>query len=304
MSKQTLTEISFNDDINHALQTIHNTFNGDVEAIENVVLKEEQADCPVIHRFGPGTYIREVHLPAGIYAIGHHQNFEHMNIMLTGKVTVIDDQGNTNTITAPTMFVGKPGRKVGYIHENVVWLNIYATTETDIEKLEETFLTKSNVWNEDFSHRLKLLEHTKTNEEYLEILKELGVTEEDVRQRSEVVEDMIDLPFGSYKIKVGYSTIEGKGLKATADIVAGEYIAPARIGLKRTIAGRYTNHSSKPNAEFKETPSGDVFLVALKNIQGCKGGQDGEEITIDYRQAFKLARKLDELVLQTHLEGE
>lgn len=304
MSEQTLTEISFKENVTEALQTIHDTFKGDVEAIESVVLKEEQADCPVIHRFGPGTYIREVHLPAGIYAIGHHQNFEHMNIMLTGKVTVIDDHGNTNTLTAPAMFVGKPGRKVGYIHEDVVWLNIYATTETDVEKLEAMYLTKSNVWNEDFTERLQLLEYSKTNDDYQNVLKELGVTEEEVRQRSEVIEDMVELPFGSYKIKIGNSNIEGKGLKATANIVAGEYIAPARIGLKRTIAGRYTNHSASPNAEFKETPSGDVFLVALKDIQGCKGGQDGEEITIDYRQAYRLARKLDELVLHTHLEGE
>jgi hypothetical protein len=37
-------------------------------------------------------------------------------------------------------FVGKPGRKVAYIIETVVFQNIYATDETDIEKLENMFV--------------------------------------------------------------------------------------------------------------------------------------------------------------------
>ena len=40
-----------------------------VDALENAMLKEQQVDCPVIHRFGPGTYIREVHIPAGALAV-------------------------------------------------------------------------------------------------------------------------------------------------------------------------------------------------------------------------------------------
>ena len=32
--------------------------------------------------------------------------------------------------------------------------------------------------------------------------------------------------------------------------------------------------------------SGDIYLVALRDIAGCKGGNLGEEITVDYRQAL------------------
>jgi hypothetical protein len=37
-------------------------------------------------------------------------------------------------------FIGKPGRKVAYILETVVFQNVYATEETDIEKLENMFI--------------------------------------------------------------------------------------------------------------------------------------------------------------------
>lgn len=83
------------------------------------------------------------------------------------------------------------------------------------------------------------------------------------------------------------SPIEGWGLFATADIPAGEIIAPARIGNCRTPAGRYTNHSGLPNAVMTDSDNG-LDLVALRYIYGNKGGQLGEEILINYRHALEL----------------
>ena len=119
-----------------ALTDLSQALGGDVTRMEEFMLAQEQVPCPVIHRFGPGVYMREVKIPAGTMAVGHHQNFEHMNIVLAGRVTILQDDGSTTEVVAPTMYVGKPGRKVGYIHEDLVWLNIYATTETDIDRLE------------------------------------------------------------------------------------------------------------------------------------------------------------------------
>ena len=36
-------------------------------------------------------------------------------------------------------------------------------------------------------------------------------------------------------------------------------------------------------------PNGDINLVAITDIEGCKGGSMGTEITIDYRQALGLS---------------
>src|SRR5213079_638452 len=117
-----------------------------VDLIEREFLKLPQVDCPVVHRFGPGIYIREVTVPAGSYAIGHAQRFEHMNVFLKGRVTVMNDDGTSTDLVAPMTFIGKPGRKIGYVHEDMVWQNIYATAETDIATLEATYLDKSEGW--------------------------------------------------------------------------------------------------------------------------------------------------------------
>jgi len=117
-----------------------------IEALEADMLKMDQVDCPVIHRFSPGLYIREVSIPAGTLAIGHFQKTEHLNIFLQGRVLIMGDNGKARELAAPMIFAGKPGRKFGYIKEDVVWLNVYPTDETDIDTLEEMYLDKSVAW--------------------------------------------------------------------------------------------------------------------------------------------------------------
>jgi hypothetical protein len=279
-------------------QLISNSKNA--EAIESEFLKLPQEPCPVTHRFGPGIYMREVFLPAGSIVIGHHHNFEHMNIFLKGKITFFKDDGAAVEMTAPMTLMGKPGRKIAYIHEDSIWVNVFSTTETNVEKLEAHFLTKSEVFRNDLLERQKigLLTTAVDKKDFSLAMKEYGWTEEKVRQISEDTSDMIDLPYGNYKIKTGPSKIEGTGLFATADIEASEIIAPARIMGKRTIAGRYTNHSLFPNARMVRGKDSDIDLVATKKISGCHGGQDGEEITINYRESLQLTLEVMEAKCQ------
>jgi hypothetical protein len=261
-----------------------------VESAEQNLLDLPQVDCPVVHRHGPGLYFREVQMPAGTFAIGHHQNYAQWNLFLQGRVTVIQDDGSLVELVAPMSFLGAPGRKVGYVHEDVVWVNVYASDETDVEKLEAQFLTKSDTWqlSAAANHAFARMHRQADRDDFAAAIAELGYSMETVRSQSEFAGDQIPMPSGHYKVKVGPSSIEGRGMFATADIAEGETIAPARIGGKRTPAGRYTNHARQPNACMRiSNADGDVELVALRRLRGCAGGRDGDEITVDYRQANK-----------------
>lgn len=263
----------------------------DLVKAECSMLQLPQAECSVIHHFGPGLYVREVHMPAGILAVGHTQRFEHLNVFLKGRVRMLNDDGTTTDLVAPMMFVGKPGKKAGYVLEDVVWQNIYATDETDIQKLERMFLVKSDEFSAHQSAHIAEREaaYEADRADYLAMLHDTGFDHATAREQSENESDQRPFPFGAWRVKTGASAIEGTGLFATAPIFAGELIAPARIDGKRTPAGRYTNHSKSPNAEMVILPNGDIDLMALQPIAGCHGGQDGEEITIDYRQALALS---------------
>lgn len=265
-----------------------------VDRIETAMLALPQADCPVLHHFGPGIYVREVHLPAGVTAIGHAQRFPHLNVMLKGRVRMYREDGSTMELAAPALFVGPPGRKIGYVLEDVVWLNVYATNETDIETLERTYLDKSPAWQDDRGRRgaQERGAHEADRADFLAMAAEAGVTPEDIRAQSERADDLADMPQGSWSVMVADSPIEGRGLFATAPIAAGMLICPGRVSGKRTPAGRYTNHAATPNARAVLRPNGDVDLVAVRDLAGCRGGQPGDEITLDYRQVLRLRPSL------------
>lgn len=255
-----------------------------IEDAVEVVLGCEQAECPVTHTFGPGTYTRELRMKAGTFIIGHCHTHEHLNIFVQGKIAMMSDDGSVQEMSAPMTFIGKPGHKVCLVLEDTIWINVHATDKTDVSEIEKDIYTKSDRVNQLLIDAGSTM-LSYSNEHYKKTITDMGFTEEQVREISET-DNLRELPFGTYKIEVSESNIQGKGLFATSSILQGEEIAPARIGDKRTIAGRYTNHSEFPNAEMV-SKGPDVYLIAKTDIQGCKGGLDGDEITVDYGQSYK-----------------
>lgn len=267
--------------------------NEGIEQLEAAMLNQQQVDCPVVHRFGPGIYIREVVLPSGIYALGHFQKKDHFNQMLIGKVAVIEE-GDVKLLEAPLTFVGKPGRKVGYVLETVVWQNIYPnpTDERDIEKLEAEFLDKSETFeafSEEYS-KLRQKMRIDDREDFLAMACEYGLNPDQIREQAEFEGDQTPMPdeWVSFTA-VRDSDIEGKGLFLNWPVTENEIIAPARLGGLRTPAGRYVNHSKTPNCVFAKDSADNIYLIAKRKISGCKGGEHGEELTVDYRQALALS---------------
>jgi len=118
----------------------------------------------------------------------------------------------------------------------------------------------------------------------------VGISAETARAQSENETDQCDMPpeYAS-RFTVRASPIEGRGAFLSEPAHAGEYIAPARLGGKRTPAGRFVNHAALPNARFMLDDRGDVHLYAIRDIAGCMGGTAGDEVTVDYREALKLS---------------
>lgn len=254
------------------------------------MLGVEQADCPVMHYFAPGLYIREVRFPAGTVVVGHIQRFAQMNVFIQGSVQMVSPSGESKVLSAPMTFIGEPGRKAGYILEDVIWQNIYPNPddERDIEKLEAKWLEQTPYFEEHIA--LKML--PPPDNDYDQMLLDLGVTAEQVKLESLYEHDHTPFPppWGS-RIAVRQSPIHGRGLFAETNFAAGELICPARINGLRTPAGRFTNHSGNPNTVAVRINGDDLGWVAVRDIHGRRGGQNGEEVTVDYRQVVAAARK-------------
>lgn len=273
-----------------AVAAMRGLMSNGVQQAERIMLTHDQVGCPVTHYFGPGIYIRELRLRAGVIAIGHRQKYQHMNVLLQGRVLMLQNDGSVVELSAPMTFVGEPGRKMGYVLEDVVWQNMYATDVRDIPTLEQLFLDKSMEWEEAELLRARAAHamRQRDRDDFHAMLEEYGFDAELVRQQSENPADQIPMPLGAWKVKTGQSAIQGVGIFLTADAGPYEVLGPARLCGKRTPLGRYTNHSVNPNAHMVARPNGNIDLVTLREIKGCRGGEDGEEVTIDYRQALSL----------------
>lgn len=108
--------------------------------------EQEQADCPVIHRFEKGFYIRELHVKAGVCLVGRFHLQANINILVKGKVQLIDPDGVVSMIEAPLTFIGSPGQKAAFVLEDMIWQNIYKTEHTTVEQVEAEVLKPAPVF--------------------------------------------------------------------------------------------------------------------------------------------------------------
>lgn len=122
--------------------------NAEIERAEAVLLKLPQVECPLVHRFAPGVYYREITMPAGSLIIGHEHKTEHFNVVTKGRALVLMD-GVRHEIVAPCVFPSAAGvRKVLFIQEEMVWATIHPTHETNLDRLADELITKSPTWLE------------------------------------------------------------------------------------------------------------------------------------------------------------
>jgi len=135
------------------VQTIPSPSNAQIERLEAELLKVEQVECPLNHRFAPGVYMREIFMPKGTFIIGHEHKTEHLNVVLCGRASVLID-GVAQEIVAPCTFKSGIGvRKLLFIHEDMIWATIHPTHETNVEQLEAALIIKSDTY---LSHQAQL----------------------------------------------------------------------------------------------------------------------------------------------------
>lgn len=95
------------------------------------------AECPVIHRFTPGLYIRETHLPAGAIITSKIHKTEHPFVITRGRVSVYSENDGVQHLHAPHTGITRPGtRRILVIHEDTVWTTFHPTPHTDVARIE------------------------------------------------------------------------------------------------------------------------------------------------------------------------
>lgn len=118
-----------------------------LDELELELRKHKQVDCPLINRFTPGLYIREIYMPANTLIVSKIHKTTHPFIVSKGIVEVKINDGEWERIEAPYSGTTLPGtRRVLFIVEDCIWTTIHNNdSETqDLDELEEMIIEKND----------------------------------------------------------------------------------------------------------------------------------------------------------------
>jgi hypothetical protein len=99
----------------------------------------EDADSRTEHYHCEGAYLRSYSMAKGETCTGEIHRFPCINILLKGKVLVVQSDGQYE-MEAPHIYISEPGEKKAlHALEDTIFCNVHATEETDQTKLREHF---------------------------------------------------------------------------------------------------------------------------------------------------------------------
>lgn len=113
-----------------------------LEAVEEMMRNVVPLELKTEHFFSPGIYTRILHIPKGCLLTGKIHKEPILNIMIKGDISVlIGDE--MKRIIAPFVIVSPAGsKKIGYAHEDTIWMGCHGTDEVDVHKIEDRFIAQ------------------------------------------------------------------------------------------------------------------------------------------------------------------
>ena len=116
-------------------------------ALEAELLQQPQVDCPVVHHYAPGIYVREMHVPPWTVLTGAVHKTEHLAMLIKGRIEVLTEDG-LQVLEAPCTILSRPGiKRLGRtFDEGAIWSTIHANPDDcrDMDVIVERLCTSKN----------------------------------------------------------------------------------------------------------------------------------------------------------------
>ena len=108
-----------------------------------ISMSSGQIEMPVEHILLDGMYARKLFIPKGTILIGKIHKKSCINIVASGDISVMTESGSKRVKAGYTLVSPAGIQKVGYAHEDTIFINVFRTDETDIEKIENEIACES-----------------------------------------------------------------------------------------------------------------------------------------------------------------
>jgi hypothetical protein len=115
--------------------------NAFLDRLELSMSSMEPRQMPVTHRFTPGLYIREIHIPAGTLLTSMKHKTRHPFVVSAGTIAVISANEGRQVYRAPFTGITEPHtRRALYAYEDTIWTTFHVTENTDVEEIAADIL--------------------------------------------------------------------------------------------------------------------------------------------------------------------
>ena len=209
------------------------------------------------HFIHGGMYYREATVKAGTLVVGCTHKKESIAILISGAIKQIDGD-KEYIVEAPAIVKTESGsQRYAYAIEDT----IYATVTTiDANTLSDA---------EDESYEEKPINRA-INDDYKSFLIDSNVTDEDIKKDMELVDVYT---YENNNLHIDISGVDGYGVFTSRDFSVGDIVGYAFIDDKKTVYGRYINHSPYQNVYYDSNGN----IIALYDLI------EGQEIFFNYR---------------------
>lgn len=248
-----------------------------VQRLQDALLLMPQVDIETFHTFLPGVYERKIVIPPWTVLTGAAHKTAYRVRLESGTIAVNTDDG-VSVLTGPVEFyVSSGAQRAGRVFDDpVVWVDIYQNPDniTDILALEEMLYEIPECG----------LASSRTAEQrarvdFAAFLHQAGISQPALDEIVNTDDETIETELPGIERKK--SKIHGIGMFATRSFSKGDAVCPGRVSGRRTLAGRWINHSVDANIE-PVSFDGDIFAVAKTDIH------QGDELLVDYRASMRV----------------
>jgi hypothetical protein len=98
---------------------------------------ELQTVCDLKHTFLDGMYMREMFIPKGTLIVGKVHKQPCMNIVSKGDISILTEAGSARVKAGHSAISPAGTQKVGYAHEDTVFVNVFRTDATGPDGIED-----------------------------------------------------------------------------------------------------------------------------------------------------------------------
>lgn len=104
---------------------------------ENMLVSPNRVDLNVTESLNSGLYTRTLFIPKGCTLVGKIHKKPCVNIVAKGDISIMTESGSLRVQAGYTVTSPAGIQKVGYAHEDTIFINVFRTEETDISKIED-----------------------------------------------------------------------------------------------------------------------------------------------------------------------